>query len=153
MIKPIYYSSQIRKFWIQKLLVCNASVRLFINEEKKTISTFDCRKLFIVIILLSSIFCPLLSSYLSATFVLYADFAIILYLLSCSSRMSMVIFSDQGEAFRNPMPKPERPKSSPTVTKSQSCEASYSRRELSHMKACRLLQNLYFVSIMIQLYD
>lgn len=65
----------------------------------------------------------------------------ILFILSCKSRISMVIFSAQGEPFLRPNPYPDRPKSSPTVTRLQSCEASNSSRELSHIKACKVLFN------------
>ena len=49
--------------------------------------------------------------------------------------MSSVIFSDHGDSFLRPIPYPERPNRSPTVTKVQSMEASYSSLELSHMNA------------------
>lgn len=54
-------------------------------------------------------------------------------------RMARETFCFQGLSFRMPMPKPERKKSSPVVTRSHFCEASNSSTAESQMKAWSLL--------------
>lgn len=55
-------------------------------------------------------------------------------------RMDRETFCFQGLSLRMPMPKPERKKSSPVVTRSHFCEASNSSTAESQMKACSLLR-------------
>lgn len=55
-------------------------------------------------------------------------------------RIARETFCFQGLSFRIPIPKPERKKSSPVVTRSHFCDASNSNTALSQMKACSLLQ-------------
>ena len=61
-------------------------------------------------------------------------------ILSWNSRISNVIFSAQYKFLRSPIPYPDRPKRSPTVIRSQFWAASYSNRELSQIKACKVLK-------------
>lgn len=65
---------------------------------------------------------------------IYGDFS------GTDLRMARETFCFQGLSLRMPMPKPERKKSSPVVTKSHFCEASNSSTAESQMNAWSLLQ-------------
>ena len=54
--------------------------------------------------------------------------------------MSKESLSAQGKFFAKPSPYPIFAKGSPTVIRSQLCEASYSSRDESQIKACKSLK-------------
>lgn len=60
-------------------------------------------------------------------------------MLAGDLRMARETFCFQGLSFLIPIPKPERKKSSPVVTRSHFWDASNSRTAESQMKACSRL--------------